>query len=668
MFFWGASLKRGLMFWRRLNRFFHTIRYLRFAQFVYRFLFEVKFLLYKKSHRLSQWLYEVRSDDFLHVSQHEFLLGKKNRILPESLKDISYIQDHAQDILSHTFNFLNIKKQFVAEIDWHIVSTSRLWRFHLHYFDYVRDLGMAYWLQPNAVYYEKFKFLVTHWIDKNPVGQLDGWHPYTLSLRVVNWIYAWELFYPVILKDKSFTEKILCSIYLQARFLEKNLEYQSGGNHLLANAKALMFCGAFFNTPRAKKWLQLGWHIFQEELDKQILADGGHYERSPGYHWVVMNDVIECSQILKKVNPTGCLALVEILKKMHTYAHSVVTPDGGFPLMNDSALDQVRYPRVSVGMAQVIASGGVLEHVSVFAHLLLENYEVGSSLTRQGHTCVMPESGYFVFRSPQQSVMVIDCGPVCPDDLPAHAHADTLSYEFWLEGVGFITDSGVFEYTPGTWRDFFRSSSAHNTAVVDTCNQSDVWGGFRVAQRAYPRGVVCFAGENASYFSGSHDGYRNLPNPVWHKRRILYLENMIWLVLDVFDGVGQHDIQSFIHLHPLVQTLAMPDSILASRAGKQLSIYPFGFEDQNIVCGQEDPPMGWYASEFGIKEPRTSIQFFKKGRLPVLNGYVLVNGVVPKMELNHQFHMPFYEHYEIDIGTQKWSVEIDVQKSEIHIV
>ena len=78
------------------------------------------------------------------------------------------------------------------------------------------------------------------------------------------------------------------------------------------------------------------------------------------------------------------------------------------------------------------------------------------------------------------------CGRVSPDYLPPHAHADTLAYELWIRDKPVITDSGVFEYTPGAWRDFFRWTRAHNTLVVDGYDQSEVWGSFRVARRAFP--------------------------------------------------------------------------------------------------------------------------------------------------------------------------------------
>ena len=649
--------------WQRLCFFLNTVRYLHPVQFVYRFLFEIKFLVYRHMHQLCRKVYAVGTDDFLCLNRIEILAGIKKPMPENGFVDDLEITQRAQKNIDRTFDFLNVEHQFVGEMKWQDPSVSRLWGFHLHYFDYVRNLAMAYWLKPEPKYYETFKAIVADWIDQNKVGQLDGWHPYTISLRVVNWIYAWVLFQPELDKDREFAERFLHSLYQQCLFLSGHLEYQSGGNHLLANAKALLFAGTLFNTARAKKWSQTGGRIFRRELDKQILGDGGHYERSPGYHWVVMNDVSECCQVLKSSNPDFSAYLSEKLCLMVIYAQGVLTPENKYPLLNDASEDQVLDPMVSLSMAKAIACGDAVERLDVFAHLLLGTYTLTSQNDETIGSVGLHKSGYFILRTAQRSMMAIDCGAVCPDDLPAHAHADTLGYEFWFEGVGFVRDSGVYEYTSGKWRDFFRSTRAHNTVVVDGENQSEVWGSFRVARRAKPQNVVWLSGDGADYFAGSHDGYARLPNPVWHRRRILRLGVHIWLVLDCIEGVGNHLVESFVHFHPEVVLEAKVDRWFLTREGKTLTLYPFGFAQKETFVGDVKYPQGWYAPEFGVKHPRSTMCLSNVTNLPFEMGYVLVGGHVNRVDVSYELGRLGREGFKVVCDGVQHQVMVDLSQS-----
>ncbi len=181
----------------------------------------------------------------------------------------------------YTFRFLNVSRSFSAHVmDWVCADMPKLWRYNLHYFDYLQDDGRT--LESRAK-------LVSNWIANNPMGAEDAWEPYTVSLRVVNWI-KW------FLRDNTKTvleKEWLQSLYIQAAWLEKNIEYHLLANHYLKNAKALVFAGAFFDGVDADRWLRKGLKILHRELLEQILPDGGHCERSPMYHCLVVEDLLD---------------------------------------------------------------------------------------------------------------------------------------------------------------------------------------------------------------------------------------------------------------------------------------------------------------------------------------------------------------------------------------
>jgi len=80
---------------------------------------------------------------------------------------------------------------------------------------------------------------------------------------------------------------------VQARWLARRLETHLLGNHLFVNAKALVFAGLFFAGDEAATWRRTGQEILLRELPEQILPDGGQFERSPMYHALALEDVLD---------------------------------------------------------------------------------------------------------------------------------------------------------------------------------------------------------------------------------------------------------------------------------------------------------------------------------------------------------------------------------------
>jgi len=177
------------------------------------------------------------------------------------------------------FRFLNVTHELAAADDWSAPGTDRLWHYNLHYFE---DLVA----RDAAAREDWHRALIRGWIAGNPPGQGDGWEPYPLSLRLVNWM-KWSAL------GHELPPEALQSLAVQARFLTRRLEYHLLGNHLWANGKALVFAGVFFAGAEAGEWLASGLAIVEAERREQILADGGHFERSPMYHSIVLGDLLD---------------------------------------------------------------------------------------------------------------------------------------------------------------------------------------------------------------------------------------------------------------------------------------------------------------------------------------------------------------------------------------
>jgi uncharacterized heparinase superfamily protein len=497
----------------------------------------------------------------------------------------------------HEFRFLNVSKAFRhGEVDWASSEMPKLWRYNLHYFDYILDAGRPA---------ENIAALITDWTQNNPVGSGDGWEPYTVSLRLVNWI---KLF---LREDFSAHVQTawLNSLYQQAQWLERNIEYHILANHYLKNGKALFFAGVFFCGADAERWLRKGLKILVEEAHEQILSDGGHYERTPMYHSIVVEDYLDILNLM--VGNPGLVSPPEIglLKKKTRAAldflHDICLPDGSIPLFNDSAFGVASSP-----VALTDYAGRIIGY---------EPPECARGLAVSAHH----SSGYFVVRN-GLDMLVVDCGEVGPDYQPGHAHCDILSFELAIDGRAIVVDSGVYDYENSDLRRYVRSTRAHNTVMVDGCEQSEVWGVFRVARRARPIwATIEKIGESKARFSGSHDGFLRLAGGPVHTRNIEYEADGIWTVVDTISGKGEHQVDTFVHLHPDLN--ARSDGPVIS-----LVLATGGVVAEIEVTGVSEIALekGWYCPEFGTRRENIVIRLTSSGPLPQRLGYRIVKRAV----------------------------------------
>lgn len=148
-------------------------------------------------------------------------------------------------------------------------------------------------------------------------------------------------------------------------------------------------------------------------------------------------------------------------------------------------------------------------------------------------------------------VAFLDVAPIGPDYLPGHAHADTLSFELSLGQQRVIVDSGVSRYGEGPERLRQRGTAAHNAVVIDGQDSSEVWGGFRVARRAYTQDLQILPEEGV--ISCAHDGYRRLPGKPVHRREWRFREAGLQ-IRDTIEG-DFREAAGYLHFHPDLQVI-----------------------------------------------------------------------------------------------------------------
>ncbi len=585
----------------RLCLYARTFSFLRKKQILY----YIRFLLLYRIYRVLGDYIEKLARGFIPsdigVRSTVFLFLRKFLLLES--EDSEEICKSADDIRNRRFLFLNVERRYRGKVIWNDREVSKLWRYKLHYFDYAVYFAKAYFYTGYEKYYLGFKDILEEWIEANPFGRGDGWEPYPTSLRIVNWIKAYILFEDLIKEDSKFQCLLLKELYLEILFLEKNLEFHLYGNHLLKNIKALIFSGIFFESGDADKWREKGLRMLQEELKEQILPDGGHFERSPMYHKIVLQDLLEICAILKDCEKDRDLSwLEEKINSMYVFLEDILHPDGEIPLFNDSTLDEP--PKFEI-LSRI--------YNSFFCHSKTESIGRGNPFIKE-----LKESGYFVIENDKGSKAIIDCGRIGPDYMPAHAHCDILSYELSLKGKRFIVDTGVYEYALGEKRHYCRSSRAHNTVMVDGLDQFEIWSRFRVAQRAYPLYGNIVEVEGLGHFEGAHNGYRKIK--VIHRRKAWFERTKNWIVLDEIEGKGIHNLESFIHFHPEVKVGFKEKEICIEFESEKFSLLPIGEPNPKVDLIKTP-----YFPEFGREEERFSIRLLiEKAHLPYRFGYAII--------------------------------------------
>lgn len=315
---------------------------------------------------------------------------------------------------------------------WYYDKQTPLWNFNLHYCEYLYSL----------IYsgeQEEVKRIMKAWINCNPQELKGiGWDPYTLALRLIVWINI----YPKV-KD----EKIEQSIFEQYLYLSEHLEKDILGNHLFEELKTLVLCAKFFKD---EKMLVYAVRELRHQCSEQILPDGMHFELSPMYHNIILEDVIRVAYA------TG--ELTEYIKPMLDVAYTLENGIERLPLFND-------------------CGNNVSKNIETLCFVCRKYFMITPSEKKY-----FLNAGYYIFTGDAWK-LIVDAGQPGPRYLPAHSHCDAGSFELFIDGKPVVVNCGTYAYQNDR-RLFFKSTVAHNTSLIDNTEQSELWGIFRMARRA----------------------------------------------------------------------------------------------------------------------------------------------------------------------------------------
>lgn len=440
-------------------------------------------------------------------------------------------------------------------------------------------LSKAYLLTNNSKYGEKIEKDILNWIDENPFAYSINWTcAMDVAIRAVNWIWAISLANEYFI-NKDSLKIILNSLYQHGVYIRGNLEKNYGGyssNHYYSNLVGLIYLGLFFNGNKfANRWLDFAVKEFYKETLIQFYSSGVNYELSTSYHRLMTEMLISVIIQLKNNNYEIPTEILNRAEKAIEYIYYYTRPDGKAPIIGDADDGRLHILGKYIGWDRndhkyLLAIGHLLFNRKEWTPKEINKYEEALLLlneipkaenSNEIVTCskFFYDAGIAIMRSENNHIMIKVSNQGAYETRGWHTHNDVLSFDLTLGGIPIIIDPGVGQYTGDIKeRNYFRSTKAHNTVMIDNIEQnsigekiSDVWenGG-----EAKSKIEEWHNDEIEDYLKASNNGYLRLAEPITHTREFcLQKKGRAFKIVDYFVGSGNHILEWNFILEPRIK-------------------------------------------------------------------------------------------------------------------
>ncbi len=408
---------------------------------------------------------------------------------------------------NNRMEWLNLPHVFGEKVNWNCSLYGKLWTYNLHYFEYLTCAGV----DPSAA--EALLLDFVRALPQTPAAN----EPYPISLRLLFWIRFFS-------SHQIQNDALDHALYAQAYALLDQRELHLLGNHYLENGFGLLF--AAYRYQDAVLYRQAE-KILKNELAEQVLADGGHFELSPMYHQIILYRLLDAYNLVDNNPELFAGALKPLLGQkaglMLGWLQQITFANGDIPLLNDAALGVAPATSALIEYAQRLKIAPIVKPLM--------------------------ESGYRKIDKPGFQV-VMDIGKVGPDYIAGHAHSDTLGFELHAKGHPMLVDTGISTYDKNERRQLERATAAHNTVIINEQDQTEVWGGFRVARRAYP----IITADGPTCWKATHTGYDAMNVRHW---RSFEVKQDVFQILDEIQPykvavLPGYTATACFHFHPAV--------------------------------------------------------------------------------------------------------------------
>lgn len=564
----------------------------------------------------------------------------------------------ADEIIAHRFSYFNLNNfNHGTPIDWHRDHASNkpaplrlsntidyrdfhetgdckfVWEPNRHH--HLVILARAYRASNQKKYCEAIKEQLLSWLDKNPFGFGMNWRsPLELSIRLINWVWAFDLIRESGVLTGTFHKHILHAVYLHLwEVTRKYSKGTSANNHLIGEAAGVFIACCYFpSLPNAGQWRQQSYDILCQESLVQTYADGGNKELALGYHYFVLQFLLFSGLAGRWSGMDFPTSYWDTIEKMMDFLGNLAK-GGKPPLYGDCddgyVLNLGNSPHDSSALLAVGAtlfsradfkalSGDAQEPLHwLFGKDGTTGFELlPSSSQKRLKSLALSNSGLYLLQNGHHGQedcisLLADCGDLGYTSIAAHGHADALSFTLRAAGRDVLVDPGTYDYFSfPNLRNYFRSTSAHNTVEIDGQNQSVILGPFLWGKKAASRCLSWDPSPEGGRFIGEHDGYQRLADPVTHRRTIILNDapTQTVTVNDEILGSASHTIKIFFHFAPdcVVEEIdrnqyciSLGDKKISLKLDSKLSI--------ELLNGKEEPIAGWFSPGYHSRAACTTL-------------------------------------------------------------
>jgi hypothetical protein len=543
----------------------------------------------------------------------------------------------------------------IATLDFRSVGDSKIvWE--MSRFQHFFTLCEAYLLTDDDRFAEECLTQLEDWSNQNPYLRGINWAS-SLEVAFRSWSLLWVLYF--LIGSYSLTGEriggITEALRRNAQFIRENLStYFAPNTHLIGEGFTLFVTGLLFPELRgAKEWRDLGQSVLIEEMLRQVREDGSHIEQSTFYHRYAIEFFLAAAILADRNRILFPPGYKKRLEKMVEYMVYTALPSGLHPSLGDSDGGRL----IPFGIFNAEDHRPILSTAAIYFHngelavlgdlheqsLWLLGPQAASQYASM-HRVVpdvasrtFPDAGIVTMRSDWNSsakFLLFDAGVQGPP-LSGHGHADALSFVCSAQGNDWLVDPGTFVYSSAReWRDFFRSTPAHNTIAVDQQDQAVKIDWFKWRELPEVMLEKSISLSAIDYAIASHNGYERLAQPVMHRRHIAFVKPDYWFITDELSGHGQHRIEIFFHFAMETTLARLGDGWLATKGDGQFLLVPQAQGVQfRIVAGEISPIQGWYSKDYGHREAASVLVGEINAAMPAYFRWLLmpVEGSLPSL-------------------------------------
>jgi hypothetical protein len=494
-------------------------------------------------------------------------------------------------------------------------------------------LAKAYYLTGSEKYAKETANQIKTFIEQSPYLLGVNWiMPMEASIRLVS--VCWVTLF---LKDYLKQNAQVCDLIGQlvqnhVDYVTRNYAaYSSANNHLIGEAAGVFVAAICFgNLKGMRNHRDKAYRILCEEIIRQNYEDGVNKEQAVHYQIFAFNFLLLAGLLGRANGIEFPDQYWKMLERNAGFFAAIAddncllpeigdSDDGRAVLLSETDSNPVRSilatSSVLFNRADFKARAGYFDETSFWllgrdGHKKFDDIKNRPAIADQ--PAKFEQGGYYVLTGGNSAKVkiVFDCGPLGFGTIAAHGHADSLSFTLSAYNRPFFIDPGTYTYiATNPFRNYFRSTEAHNTVAIDSQNQSEIAGPFLWTNKANSFVQEWEDNDKHTKIIGWHDGYCRLSDPVIHRRSIDFDKgNAVVVIKDYIESKALHTVEQYFHLSPecIVKQLDT-NSYRINNGDETIDLLIDEQIKAETTKASESPISGWASRSYDMKEPITTI-------------------------------------------------------------